>query len=261
MSQPYRSLEAEFHDAFWAADDGHSELSLMADFLASHPGESLEIGSGSGRLMLPLRQQGFALEGLELSPDMRAIATQQAEKLGLEAMIHAGDMSTWQPPKRYAALLVPAFTLQLATDPAATLRHWHDWLLPGGGLYLTTFIPYAELLGEIPENEWYIDHQATLTDGRCALLETRHRIDSAKRQLAREHRYSIKQQPDANHNCCQQLTWFEPRELSELLKSAGFIVERHFLDFDPDFSLPEPESDEFDGIVTHLARSKQNADD
>ncbi len=62
MSQPYHSLEAELHDAFWEADDDGSEVRLMAEFLKKHPGTALEIGSGSGRLMFPLLEMGFDVE-------------------------------------------------------------------------------------------------------------------------------------------------------------------------------------------------------
>ena len=58
MSQPYLSLEAELHDAFWEAEDDASEVRLMADFLKKFPGRALEIGAGSGRLMFPLVQMG-----------------------------------------------------------------------------------------------------------------------------------------------------------------------------------------------------------
>ena len=32
MAQPYLSVEAEWHDLFWAAEDAGSEGPLMADF-------------------------------------------------------------------------------------------------------------------------------------------------------------------------------------------------------------------------------------
>ena len=80
MSQPYLSLEAELHDAFWAAEDDGSEIRLMADFLKTHPGPALEIGCGSGRLILPLIATGFDVEGLELSTDMLEICRKGAEE-------------------------------------------------------------------------------------------------------------------------------------------------------------------------------------
>ncbi len=63
VPQPYLSLEAELHDAFWNAEDDGSELRLMAEFLRKYHGPALEIGSGSGHLMFPLPQGGFGVEG------------------------------------------------------------------------------------------------------------------------------------------------------------------------------------------------------
>jgi SAM-dependent methyltransferase len=256
MSQPYLSLEAELHDAFWEAEDDGSEVRLMADFLAKHPGPALEIGAGSGRLMFPLVQMGLEVEGLELSPDMLALGELRAKELGLRATIHEGNMSDWRDGRKFSALLAPAFTLQLAHDPEATLRHWHELLENGGGLYLTVFMPYAELLGDLPENEWYEDHRVTLEDGRCGLLETRHKLDHARQILQREHRYSISGSPPLTHESRQTLHWIEHPQMLALLDACGFHVNRFFLDFDPARVVEDPDAVDFDGILTyHATRS------
>ena len=253
MSQPYFSLEAQLHDAFWEAEDDGSEVRLMAAFLKKHPGPALEMGSGSGRLMFPLLQMGFEIEGLELSPDMRALGEIRAQALGLKPVVHPGDMTVWQAARRHAALLAPAFTLQLATDPEATLRHWHGLLENHGGLYLTVFMPYAELLGDLPENQWYPDHQATLADGRVGSLETRHHLDRKRQLLHREHRYSLVGNPPATHQSRQTIRWIEHQEMLALLQKTGFRLDRFFLDFDPKRAVSDPDAVDFDGILTYQA--------
>lgn len=257
MSQPYLSLEAELHDAFWEAEDDGSEVRLMADFLAKHPGPALEMGAGSGRLMFPLVQMGLEVEGLELSPDMLALGKTRAEKLGVRATVHQGNMSDWSDGRKFSALLAPAFTLQLARDPEATLRHWHGLLEKGGGLYLTVFMPYAELLGDLPENEWYEDHRVTLDDGRSGLLETRHQLDPTRQVLQREHRYSISGNPPLTHESRQTLHWIEHPQLLPLLEICGFQVDRFFLDFDPARMADDPDAVDFDGILTYHATRKR----
>ena len=253
MSQPYLSLEAELHDAFWDAEDDGSEVRLMAEFLTKWPGPALEIGSGSGRLMFPLVLSGLEVEGLELSADMRALGERRAARLGLRPVVHAGDMTCWQARRRYAALLAPAFTLQLAGDPAAVLRHWHGMLETHGGLYLTVFMPYAELLGDLPENAWYPDHQVTLPDGREGRLETRHRLDRQRQLLHREHRYSLAGTPPATHQSRQTIRWIEHEEMLALLAQAGFQLDRYFLDFADHPATTHPDDTEFDGILTYQA--------
>ncbi|MBK1883840.1 class I SAM-dependent methyltransferase [Luteolibacter pohnpeiensis] len=254
MSQPYLSLEAELHDAFWAAEDDASEVSLMAAFLKQHPGPALEIGCGSGRLLLPLLQQGHEIEGLELSHDMLDLAKKSAAREGLKPTLHLGDMTCWPPQRKYASLLAPAFTLQLADDALATLRRWHGWLEKGGGLYLTIFIPFSEIEGDQPENTWYRDHEATLQDGRIAVMETRHEIDLAAKILRREHRYQISGD-SRHHQSIQVIRWYDPDEMSQLLEEAGYEIVDCFSDFNPPGPAAELDDPEFQGIVTFHART------
>lgn len=255
MSQPYMSLEAELHDAFWDAEDDGSEIDLMGDFLRKFPGPSLEIGCGSGRLLLPLIAEGFQVEGLELSPDMLTLCRQHAATTGIEATLHEGDMSTWTGcGTTYASILAPAFTLQLSSDPEATLRHWHSILRPGAGLYLTLFIPFAELHGDLPEGKWYQDHHALLPDGTRAMLETRHRISHTSQRITREHRYTLYSRPARRHRSSQSLAWFNTDEFREILTRCGFSTIEMFADFDPAAKLDVEAETEFDGIFTCHAR-------
>ena len=254
MSQPYHSLEAELHDTFWEAEDDASEVDLMADFLNRYPGPALEIGAGSGRLMFPLIQMGHEVVGLELSRDMLMLGEVRAAKMKVVAEIHEGDMGSWQSVRKFSALLASAFILQLAADPEAVLRHWHTWLENHGGLYLTVFMPYAELLGDLPENEWYEDHRATFKDGRVALLETRHRLDRPRQLVHREHRYSLEQlsgETPLVHASRQVIRWFEHGELLILLEKCGFRCEKFFLDFDPQRVVENPDAVDYDGILTY----------
>jgi SAM-dependent methyltransferase len=253
VSQPYLSLEAELHDAFWEAEDDGSEVVLMAEFLKKFPGPALEIGSGSGRLMFPLVKKGLDVEGLELSPDMLALGEVRARRMGIQPFVHAGDMTNWSDGRKFSALLAPAFTLQLAADPAATLRHWHSLLENGGGLYLTIFMPYAELLGDLPENQWYEDHKVTLPDGREGLLETRHQLDKKRQIVEREHRYSLTGDPPLIHHSRQSIRWIEHTQIIALLGECGFRVDRFFVDFDPGRVVADPDRIDFDGILTYHA--------
>jgi SAM-dependent methyltransferase len=203
--------------------------------------------------MFPLVQMGFDVEGLELSADMLELGNARARRLGIRPVVHAGDMSSWSEGRKFSALLAPAFTLQLAQDPEETLRHWHGLLENGGGLYLTVFMPYAELLGDLPENEWYEDHQVTLPDGRRGLLETRHRLDHQRQIVEREHRYSISGDPPLTHESRQSIRWIEHAQLLEMSGRCGFRIDRFFVDFDPARLVADPDRIDFGGILTYHA--------
>ncbi|MDB6079655.1 MAG: SAM-dependent methyltransferase [Akkermansiaceae bacterium] len=246
----YQSLEALLHDPFWAAEGEAVELGFMENVLKEHPGRSLEIGCGSGRLLLPLLQKGFEVEGLELSEEMLRLCKEAAATLNLVPVLHHGDMTAFVPEERYDSVLVPAFTLQLSEDAVATLRAFHWQLKEGGVLYLSVFRPQAELLKELPENEWYDDHGIELADGRKASLRTRHRLDRKQRILFREHHYTLEGQEGVQeHRSEQTVRWFTPRQLSGMLMKTGFEVLNAMADFDPELPV-----DDDSQIVTLLAR-------
>ncbi len=238
----YTSLEALLYDAFWAEEGEAAELPFMEHVLRDHPGPSLEVGCGSGRLLLPLLEKGHAVEGLELSPDMLELGRKTAAARGLEPVWHEGDMMSFDPGSRYASLLVPAFTLQLAGDPAAALAHFHKLLAPDGVIYLSVFIPFAELHKELPEGEWYEDHRIPWAEDRSAVLETRHKLQRKERILEREHRYRIlgaDGSVEAEHISKQTLRWFTARQLRGMLEKAGFTPLHAIADFDPELPVDE----------------------
>ena len=224
------------HDAFWAAEGPPAELSLLRTFLQSTPGPSLEIGSGSGRLLLPLLQEGFTVDGLEPSAEMIELCRQAASQKNLPVTLYQGDMDDWIAPQLYHSLLIPAFTLQLSARPTDTLQRLATMLTPNGFLYISTFTPRAELSEALPENEWYHDQEVTLANGSIATINTRHRIDREKQILHREHRYMLHSSCDelqARHESAQSVHWFHRHQLKAMLRSAGFIIENQFADFKP----------------------------
>lgn len=246
----YQSLEALLHDPFWAAEGEAVELGFMENVLKEHPGRALEVGCGSGRLLLPLLEKGFEVEGIDLSEEMLKLCRETALKAGLSPILHHGDMVAFAPEEAYHSLLLPAFTLQLAEDANVALKAFHAQLKPGGVLYLSVFRPQAELLKELPENEWYDDHGIELADGRKASLRTRHRLDRKQRILFREHHYSLAGPEGVQEHFSEQtVRWFTPRQLSAMLTKAGFEVLNAMADFDTEMPV-----DDDSQIVTLLAR-------
>ena len=242
----YRSLEATLHDPFWEAEGDSAELPLIRDFLASHPGPVVDFGCGSGRFLLPLLADGIDIEGVDCSPDMLALCRQYATVNDLSPVLHQGDMQSIALGKTYQAALIPAFTLQILPNPSLALANIHRHLVPGGGLYLSTFIPHAELSDDPPADTWYLDHESTFPGDRTASIHTRHRVQPIIRFLVRQHHYEIRRSDGSledSHESTQHLRWYHPDELCELLAGHGFHVDRRLADLDPDDHHPSPESD------------------
>ena len=72
---------APFYDLEFGAfaDD----LPLYRGFAARGAGPVLELGCGTGRALLPLARDGFAVTGVDLSPAMLALARRKIDQAGL----------------------------------------------------------------------------------------------------------------------------------------------------------------------------------
>jgi SAM-dependent methyltransferase len=244
----YQSLEAKLHDVFWNAEEGPGERELLQSFHRDHPGRALELGCGSGRLLLPLLADGLDIEGIDLSSDMLDLCREHAAAEGLQPTLHHGNIEFLDLPGTYATLTLPAFTFQLTADPSRLLLSLRKALTPDGWLYLTAFIPHAELEGDVPENEFYADRDLTLPDGTRALVETKHSLDPENRLLVRNHRYSILA-PDGklldSHECSEHIHWLSPDELIAVLHEHGFTTHKVIPNFDPEDDTPLDEATVF----------------
>ncbi|MGJ8726530.1 MAG: class I SAM-dependent methyltransferase [Roseibacillus sp.] len=250
----YQSLEAELHDVFWDAEGPAAELALLRDFHQRHPGKALELGCGSGRLLLPLLKEGFQIEGLDNAPEMIALCEESAAKQELTPTLHCCDLFALPSEAQYQAITIPAFTLQLLPDPIAAVMHLRERLPVGGGLYFSVFYPWAEVENELPENEFYPDHSLTLPNGKRASIETKHRIDKDAQILTRSHRYQISNRDDIErqHESTQVIRYCVEEDWLHLLDAAGFQLMDTFWDFLP----KQDEEDESAGVTTFFAEKK-----
>ncbi|MDT8305227.1 MAG: class I SAM-dependent methyltransferase [Anaerolineae bacterium] len=117
---------------------------------ARNRGSVLELGCGTGRLLLPLARAGHPVTGLDNSMPMllqaqRALAGEPAE-VRQRARLVAGDMTTFAFAKEHFSLvLVPYNTFMHldATAAAAAVRAVARHLQPRGRLFLDLANPFV----------------------------------------------------------------------------------------------------------------------
>jgi len=143
----YASL-AHYYDLENAAFT--EDLSFWFELADRYGAPILEIGCGTGRVMLPLVQRGYAVVGIDNSPEMLRC---------LEDKITVGGKAVWPTPPVWVSAEMQEFTvlapeggpqlfrlaivpfntfMHLLTSAAqmAALRCWRRHLLPGAGLAL-----------------------------------------------------------------------------------------------------------------------------
>lgn len=246
----YTDLEAKLHDTFWNQEDIISELPLLEEFHDQKT--SLEIGCGSGRLLLPLLENGHPIDGVEISSEMVALLHENASANNLashleKSNIYTADIINLELDQQYERVSIPAFTAQLLSRKhfQLLLKQMKAYTTSDARIYFTLFIPWAEISGELPEGDWYVDHEVKLGEEMKmhAICKTKFSINRLNQQLSRKHQYTLtspngqKQQ----YRSSQDLQWYCYPEVQLLLAAGGWKAEKLITDLEPQ-QAPHPDA-------------------
>jgi 2-polyprenyl-3-methyl-5-hydroxy-6-metoxy-1,4-benzoquinol methylase len=107
-------------------------LTLIARFVPP-PARLLEVGAAAGLFLKAAEMTGYAVCGLELSPEAVAFGR---DRLGLDLRQEAAEEMTF--PDRSFDVVVMCETIEHLLDPLAAVGAIHRSLEPGGALVVTT---------------------------------------------------------------------------------------------------------------------------
>ncbi len=146
---------AAYYDWENAQTIGRADVPFWRDFARRVGGRTLELGCGTGRLLVPLARAGVDIVGLDRSAEMlfRARARLQRLRTPVRASLVRGDMR-YLPFDRAQPfdLIIGAYgvvqSLVRERDLAATLRAAADLVAPGGVLAL-------DLVPDVPRWQEY----------------------------------------------------------------------------------------------------------
>ncbi len=107
--------------------------SLLLEHLPPAPATVADLGCGTGTLALLLAEEGYAVDGVDFSPEMVRLARAKA---GQVATFHEADAAA--PPLSPAAydVVLSRHVLWAMPSPAAALERWIALLRPAGRLLL-----------------------------------------------------------------------------------------------------------------------------
>ena len=142
MSTPnyeYYGMLAEFWDLFRGDTSTWEDRFFYLEVVRKYGQPVLDVGCGTGRILLDFMQQGIDLDGVDNSPDMLALLRQKAEKMDLHPTVYQQEMTALSLPRQYQTILVPSSSFQLLLDeslPPMAMERFFEHLLPGGALVM-----------------------------------------------------------------------------------------------------------------------------
>ena len=198
----------------------------------------LELGSGSGRLLTALAGTKRRVVGLELDPELLALARRNLRALPVAkrklVRVAKADMRNFALPQRFDRVLLPynaLYCLLGKRDALTCFRAARRALEPGGALALDAW--NADPFHRNPERTGADDPEPIVTlrhAGRTWDVFERSRVRRAQQRLDVNYTYLPREGGNAYEIPIAQ-RYFLAGEISDLLERAGFVVEARYGDF------------------------------
>ncbi|NDV66650.1 class I SAM-dependent methyltransferase [Bacteroides sp. 224] len=188
----------------------------------------LELCCGTGRLTIPIAQDGYNICGVDYTPSMLEQAETKASKAGLEINFIEADIRTLNLQEKFDLIFIPFNSihhLYKNEDLFKAFNTVRNHLKDGGLFLLDCFNPNIQYVVEAEKEQKEIAAYTT-ADGREVLIKQTIRYEN-KTQINRiEWHYFINGQFHSVQNLDMRL--FFPQELDSYLKWAGFSTIHKF---------------------------------
>ena len=197
-------------------------------------GSVLELGCGTGRILLPIAADGHSCVGVDSSSSMLDALRAKTDGNGPELIV--ARLQDFDLGGRRFGLIFSAFRvfqhLETVEDQLACLERVKGHLAPGGSFAFDVFNPRLEGMSdpEVPEREnirfrdagdEMIRYEAVTRDPVNQLIEVTFRYERCRNE-----------EVVSSETTCFKMRWFTRFELEHLVARAGFDRVQMYGDFD-----------------------------
>jgi SAM-dependent methyltransferase len=229
---PFDTL-AQFYDADYHAINYTSDIQFYVDMAVESGGPVLEMGCGTGRILLPTARAGVEIEGSDLSRGMldalRGKLEQEPPEVRRRVRLTEGDCRSLDLGRRFALVTAPFRVAQILLgrdDQRAWLGNVRRHLRPGGVLCFDVFQPNFAFLANPGGPNLDLDRTDPAT-GRRTRRYSRIWPHNPLQTMDVEMHWVVE---DAAGGAVADLTerfpmrWYTRAELENLLELEGFRV-------------------------------------
>jgi SAM-dependent methyltransferase len=231
----YGSVTARFYDAAYATlPTLGPDVDFYRRVAREAGGPVLELGCGTGRVLLALVGDGRECTGLDASREMLEVLERKGSGAAVR-LVH-GDMRDFDLGGARFALVYSAFRafqhLETVDDQLRCLACVRRHLVPGGRFVFDVFNPRLERMAEDEEGE--SEDLRFELDGEQVVRHARVVRDRATQSMRVDFRYERRRDGAlvGNETTSVRMRWFWRYELEHLMARADFANVRIFGDFD-----------------------------
>ena len=157
MLSYYSRLSSEVYDLDKPVGHSFGDIEFYMERLENYSGRILEPATGTGRLLIPLLEKGFQVDGFDSSTEMLEICQTNCEERGLQPLLFEAKMESFAVDTKYEAIIIPAGTFLLLhkrEESIQALKNFHRHLVHGGKLIVDLFMQTEVSIGAISTRTW-----------------------------------------------------------------------------------------------------------
>jgi SAM-dependent methyltransferase len=241
------------------ATEGGKELLYFKKLIESSGQPVLDLGCGSGRLLIPLLHAGLDVDGCDFSKDMLAQCQERATREGLSPLLYNQAMHALDLPRRYKTIYACG-VIGLGGERKLTrqgMQRCYEHLRPGG-IFAFDFTPrwndppaYLSRLAEnrhsLPEDWPESSERQRLADGTELELTARTvSVNPLEETQTRQMRARLWRNGELLEEQIQTMNYeeYNKNELMLVLELAGFTDIQIFGDYSD-----EPATSDHENLV------------
>lgn len=241
--QEYDRIDASYYDYYSTGVPGDEAFYAAEALKAGSP--VLELGTGTGRIAIPIAEKGIQITGVDLSPSMLAVFRKKLDGLAPEVRqrieLVQADMRDFNLGRKFKLIMIPyrAFGyMYTLADQIQALANIRTHLEDGGRLIFNMFDPNLQViaarLGSLGSAQTLIDEFIHPETGMLVTVWDTRRYDLEEQFVEQ---YFLFEEVDrsgkmlARQYVPLKLRYFFRFELQHLLERCGFEIEALYGDF------------------------------
>lgn len=221
----------------WEHDQYAEDVDLHVGFARRFGGPVLELACGTGRLLAPLAEAGFAITGVDSSAPMLERARARLARLGLEAALVRQPLESMHLDQRFPTILLGLDSFGILVrrdDQLAALRSAREHATHDGHLVLD--VANGNLRGSNEPAEELL-HDLTLPDPETGRPITKFVLRRPRPSEQLDELMFFYDEQDERGFLRRsmvelKLRWFTRFELELLLETAGWRVDEVYGNYD-----------------------------
>lgn len=231
----YRGLMAESWDLLRGDYSAWPDRPFYRAIIERQGGAALDVGCGTGRLMLDYLAAGLDVDGVDNSAEMLRICRDKAAALCVDVTgrLFEQRMEKIELPRRYRTIFVPSSSFQLLTDEdiaRQAMRRFFEHLTQGGVLVMSIMSKLWSGKHPPPQMEWSDWYRAAEAqrpqDGATVTRWIRARYDHERQLEHEENRYELVLDGEIitseTYSRSPAVRWYSQEKIATLFAEGGF---------------------------------------